>query len=186
VSEERFIVDQRTQRLALCRPSRSDLDELFVIESDPRVWVHYPTLRHADPSQTLAAIDQWIEGWRTHGLDTWTIRLHDSETVIGYGGCSARGEVWNLGYRLAPAAHGHGYATELAMAALRQAVAVDPARPIVARLLEHNTASQRVAVKLDLSLIHRGLDIGNPNSAAVRLIYADRPLTAAAVADLTP
>jgi RimJ/RimL family protein N-acetyltransferase len=179
VREARPNADLLTGRLVLCRPSRGDLSELFAIESDPRVWRHYPVLRHADPSQTLAVIDRWLEGWSAHGLDTWTVRLDASPALVGYGGCSVRGEVWNLGYRLSPSVQGRGLATELATAAMRRAIAVGPTRPIIARLLEHNTASQRVAVKLGMELAHRGPDAGNPNSAAMRLIYSDRPLTTA-------
>jgi len=157
-----------------------------VIASDPRVWTHYPALRHTDPSQTLATIDRWLDGWNTHGLDTWTVRLAESSAVIGYGGCSVRGEVWNLGYRLAPGAQGRGYATELAAAALQQAIAVDPTRPIIARLLEHNTVSERVAAKLGMALVHRAPDAENPNPSAVRLIYSDRPLTAAQLSNIVP
>jgi RimJ/RimL family protein N-acetyltransferase len=73
--------------------------------------------------------------------------------------------------------HGHGYATELASEALRQAHGVDPALPVVASLLEHNTASERVAVKLGMELVHRAPDTGNPDPSAVRLVYADRPLS---------
>ena len=178
-----------TERLVLHRPSRHDLDELFAIESDPRVWTHYPSLRHTDLvlrslGQTLSVIDRWLEGWRAHGLDTWTVRLSENSTVIGYGGCSVQGQVWNLGYRLAPGVQGRGYVTELAWAALRQARAVEPERPIIARLLDHNVASQRVAVKLGMALAYRALDQGNPDPSAVRLIYADRTLSAVQLSDL--
>jgi RimJ/RimL family protein N-acetyltransferase len=114
----------------------------------------------------------------------WTVRLNQSAVVIGYGGCSVRGEFWNLGYRLAPSVQGRGYGTELAAAAVRQAVTVDPTRPIIARLVEHNTASQRVAIKLGMTLAHRMPDAGNPNPAVVRLIYSDRPLTGAQLSDI--
>ncbi|MGN7247635.1 hypothetical protein ACTHQ1_07875 [Janibacter anophelis] len=42
---------------------------------------------------------------------------------------------------------------------------------------EHNHASRRVADKLGLTLQQRGPDAGNPDPAAVRLVYADRSLT---------
>jgi RimJ/RimL family protein N-acetyltransferase len=106
--------------------------------------------------------------------------------VIGYGGCAARGQAWNVGYRFSPHAHGRGYAAELATEAMRQARAADSTRPIIARLLEHNRASERIAVKLGITLVYRGLDEGNPDPSAVRLIYPDRPLTPEQLADLAP
>jgi RimJ/RimL family protein N-acetyltransferase len=57
-----------------------------------------------------------------------------------------------------------------------------PELPIVAYLLEHNTASARVAEKVGLRLVHRGPDAGNPDADAIRLIYADRALDKAALA----
>src|SRR5699024_5611221 len=48
-----------------------------------------------------------------------------------------------------------------------------------AYLLEHNTAWAVVARKLCLRMIHRAPDAGNPDSAAVRLVFADRKLTPA-------
>jgi RimJ/RimL family protein N-acetyltransferase len=178
VIERRGLEIVETERLALWRPSLEDLAELFAIQSDPRVWWHYPSLRLSEPAQTRAGIERWLEGWRTNGLDRWVIRLRNGVAVIGYGGCSVRGPVWNLGYRLAPAAHGRGYATEFAAAAMRHALEVDADRPIVARVLEHNVASERVVVKLGMSLVYRGPDEGHPSPSAVRRIYADRPLTA--------
>ena len=54
--------------------------------------------------------------------------------------------------------------------------AVDPERPVVAYLLEHNVESRGRAERAGLSLVWRGPDAGNPDPDAVRLVYADRPL----------
>jgi RimJ/RimL family protein N-acetyltransferase len=168
----------RTERLDLRRPSTSELGELFRICNDPRVWTHYPSLRHTRQGQTLAMIDRWSRDWDAEGLGIWTVRLNNEDAVIGYGGCSARPDTfWNLGYRFAADQHGHGYATELASEAIRQARLLRPDLPVVAYLLEHNAASAHIARKLGLTLIYRGPDVGNPDSSAVRLIYADRSLT---------
>jgi RimJ/RimL family protein N-acetyltransferase len=123
-------------------------------------------------------IDKWSRDWDTAGLGTWTVRLNAENAVIGYGGCSVRHDTfWNLGYRFAADQHGHGYATELAFEAIRQAGVLRPDIPVVAYLLEHNAASAHVARKLGMTLIDRRQDVGNPDSAAVRLIYADRSLS---------
>ena len=67
---------------------------------------------------------------------------------------------------------------ERATEAARPAPEAVPAVPVVAYLLEHNHASRRVVDKLGLTLQHRGPDAGNPDPAAVRLVYADRELAA--------
>lgn len=45
-----------------------------------------------------------------------------------------------------------------------------PDLPVVAYLLEHNKASERVAQKLRMQLVHRGPDASNPDPAAIRLV----------------
>jgi hypothetical protein len=61
-------------------------------------------------------------------------------------------------------------------AAMDAARAVDPDRPVVACLLEHNVESRVRAERAGLTLIWRGPDAGNPDPAAIRLVYADRDL----------
>lgn len=171
-------LDNGTGRLALNRPVLEDLSGLHAICSDPGVWTHFPSLRHTKPEQTLKMLEGWIASWERDGLGTWVVRQPSSAQIIGYGGCVIRHETfWNLGYRFATTAQGKGLATELATAVMQQAKASRPDLPIVAYLLEHNLASGRVAEKVGLSLIHRGIDAGNPDSTAMRLVYADRSLT---------
>ena len=52
-----------------------------------------------------------------------------------------------------------------------------PAMPVIASLLEHNAESRGRAERAGLSLVWRGRDAGNPDPAAVRLVFADRHLT---------
>ena len=131
VTEQHATDVVESDRLALNQPFRADQHELFSILSDPRVWTHFPSLRQTNPAQTLAMIDRWIGGWKAWGLDTWLVRLKGDSGVIGYGGCSMRAEgFWNLGYRLAAEAQGHGYATELAAEAVQRANMTHPERPL--------------------------------------------------------
>lgn len=170
--------DTFTERLRLSRPSPADLDEVFAIQSDPRVWTHYPRLRHTDPAQTVAMMQRWERSWVGAGLGSWVARLRDTDDVVGNGGCTLLGgEVWNVGYRIAGDHHGRGLATELARAGVTAARTIAPERPVIAYLVEHNSASAHVAEKLGLTLVHRAPDVGNPDPAVIRLVYADRPLT---------
>lgn len=168
----------RTGRLRLDAPRPEDLLELAAIYSDPRVWTHFPTLRHTEPERTQVMLEGWIAGWERDGLGQWLVRWLDDDTVIGHAGCSLRpAGWWNLGYRFAADVHGGGLATEAARFAVAQARLARPGSPVVAYLLEHNVASKKVAEKLGLTLQHSGPDEGNPDPAAVRLVYADRTLT---------
>lgn len=166
-------------RFSLARPTTADAAALYAICSDPRVWTHFPSLRHTDIEQSRAMVNRWMEAWDRDGLGTWVVRDPHDHAVIGYGGCSiTQVAFWNLGYRFAFDAQGQGFATELALEAVQQAKARRPELPVVAYLLEHNVASARVAEKVGLSLVHRGPDAGNPDPEAVRLVYADRALSA--------
>lgn len=171
--------------LDLARPTDGDVRALHVILEDPRVWTHYPSLRHADVEQTQALVHRWIAAWNRDGLGPWIVR--ENGAVIGYGGCDLRGgpsgrAFWNLGYRLAAEVHGRGIATAVARRGIDAVRERDQGTPIVAYLVEHNVASARVAAKVGLTQVHRGPDAGNPDPVAVRLVYSDRPLTAAQLA----
>ena len=62
--------DTFTEHLRLSRPVASDLDAVFAIQNDPRVWTHYPSLRHTDPAQTvdLAFYEKLVAFARDAGL----------------------------------------------------------------------------------------------------------------------
>lgn len=183
----------RTARLTLDAITAADLEPMFELHSDPEVWRHLPSGQHRDVAQTAQFLQERERDWADGGLGYWGARTRahvpngpPARTLIGVGGCARRhGTVWNLYYRLSPAAWGHGFATEIARAARAAAAAVDPQLPVVAYLLEHNTGSRRTAERVGLTLAWRGPDHGNPDPAAVRLIYADRHLSTDVLEELT-
>ena len=67
-------------------------------------------------------------------------------------------------YRLDSSVLGRGYAREVARPAMGAAADVDPARPVLAYLLDTNLASRRTAEKPGLSLVWRGPDAGNADA----------------------
>ncbi len=166
----------RTERLVLTRPALDDLDDWHSLHTDPRVWTHFPSGRYTDIDQSRSGITGAIAEWESDGLGYWSIRVDEDGPLIGTGGCRgvAAESRWNLYYRFTPEAHGNGYATELARAAIDAANDVRPDWPVVAYMLEHNEASWRVAERLGMHRIWVGPDAGNPDPAAVRYVYADR------------
>jgi RimJ/RimL family protein N-acetyltransferase len=167
-----------TERLTLARPSEHDLPELHELHADPAVWTHLPSARHTSLAETRELIDRYQTGWEANGLDVWVARDTTTGSLVGIGGPSLRGGLaWNLYYRLAPAAWGRGYAQELISAARAAASASAPDLPVVAFLLEHNEGSRRAAERAGLEVVWRGPDAGNPDPDAVRLVFADHPLT---------
>lgn len=160
------------------RPTPADIPALHALYSDSRVWEHLPSGRFTEVAQTERMVDGWIEGWDRDGLSSWVLRDADTGELLGNGGCSLRRDTfWNLGYRLVPEAQGRGVATWVSREALEAAHVAEPGVPVVAYLLEHNAASARVAAKVGLTVVHRGPDAGNPDPAAIRLVFADRALS---------
>ena len=184
-----------TVRLQLDAVVPEDLDEHYALLSDPDVWRHLPSGRHADPSRTAQGIWHSVDHWARDGLGYWTARLRAdlpgtalrAGSVVGTGGCALRVGTawWNLYYRFTPPAWGLGLAAELVDAALDAARTVQPDRPVIAYLLEHNVESRGRAELAGLRQAWRGPDAGNPDPDAVRLVYADRSLPADLLARVT-
>lgn len=106
------------------------------------------------------------------GLSYWLVRLQHSDEVLGVGGVQRqKGGNWNLYYRFAPEAWGQGFATELGEAALESAHSHDANAAVIAWVLPHNVASQRVAERLGLT--NQGPH-SDPSDGLVRLAYTDR------------
>lgn len=174
----------QTERLELRAVEAGDLDDLYALLSDPRVWTHLPTEVHTDRARTAAQVARYAAAWDLDGLGYWTAWLKDG-SFAGIGGCSLRGgPVWNLYYRIRPELQGNGYATELARAASAAAETADPGLPIVASVLAHNAASAAVAQASGLRLVWQGRDRGGPAAGALRLLFADREIGADRIAAL--
>ena len=164
-----------TDRLDLRRPDPPvDLDELYIIFSDPAGWWYDPAGRHTEPERTRDWLRRAAARFDSDGLSYWTVRRRDTGAIIGVGGAQRqRTGAWNLNYRIAAADQGHGFATELGRAARDAASAVDDSVAFIAWIAPHNTPSRRVAERLGQTNHGLGVD---PSDGERRLAYADRTL----------
>src|SRR5215469_6324787 len=144
----------RTERLGLRRPTGADAPAMFAIHGDPSTNRYNPHGPDPDFATSEEVLRQWLRQWDDDGFGYWAVTLAIDPTVIGFGG--VRRITWhdrdilNLYYRLAPAAWGHGYATETARAAVELARSHLPALPIVARVRSVNIPSVLTAERAGL------------------------------------
>jgi len=166
----------RSDRLWLDEPSATDLDAFYAIHGDARTWTYLPSGRHASRAASAAKLDAIIAQWAVDSLGYWAVRETATGPAVGFAGCAVPSgrSWWNLYYRFAVSAQGHGYAAEVARWAIEAAHDVDPERPVLAYLLESNTPSRRTTERLGLQQVWRGPDRDNPDPEAVRIVYADR------------
>jgi RimJ/RimL family protein N-acetyltransferase len=170
-----------TERLSLRAVRAMDANDVFWLNSDPRVWAHRPSGVHTSMEQTETQVAGYIADWNRDGLGCWTARTHGG-TFVGIGGCSVKyGVGWNVHYRFLPEVQGRGYEAELVRAAITAASAMRPELPIVALILEHNASSRAAARSAGLIEVWRGPDGGTEVAGAVRLVYADRELPAGVI-----
>lgn len=164
----------RSARLEMSPMQLGDLEALWPMLGDPRMWTHHPQARPSSLEAAAGYVSRAAARWEQDGLSYWTLRLLDGGTVVGSGGVQLhpRGH-WNVNYRIAVPHQGQGYAGEVLQAGLAAAAAVDATRPCIAWIDEGNHASRRVAERG--GLVDRGLRSGAADDI-VRLACADRAL----------
>lgn len=139
-----------TERLRLRPVERADLDPWAAFLADPQATylLHFPEPHSRDESEAL--LDRTIA--RADGVVAmYAARLRDSGDTVGFVGYLPRtldwGDELELGWLLLPRFHGHGYATEAAVA-LRRLV---PGRAISLIRVE-NEPSKNVARKIGMTV----------------------------------
>lgn len=161
-----------TPRLVL-RPWRdADLDGFAALNADPVVMEHFPsTLTRAESDATAARVR---DDFARRGYGPWAVEVPGVADFIGFVGLSVpRFEAHftpcvEVGWRLARAHWGKGYATEAARAALDFGFRVLDLHEIVAFAVPGNARSRAVMARLGMSRAeaddfdHPGVSAGHP------------------------
>jgi RimJ/RimL family protein N-acetyltransferase len=143
-----------TERLILRHFHIGDVTALGSIFGDAEV------MRFGPGSQTQAWIHDWVKGCLDHyyhdwGFGPWAVMAKKQREMIGYCGLfyfpdiDGRAEI-EMGYRLARAHWGHGYATEAAIAVRDYGFNVLSLPRLIALIDPANTDSIRVAEKVGM------------------------------------
>ncbi|MDQ1686850.1 MAG: hypothetical protein QOC82_3587, partial [Frankiaceae bacterium] len=145
----------RTERLRLRRWRPEDAAPMAAINRDPDVtrYLNRPT----DPPVVDAFHALALEHWAVHGYGWWAVELRRGG-FIGFAGVShpvflpAVADRPELGWRLARAAWGLGYATEAAAAARDDALGRLGLGELISIIHPENARSQSVARKLGMAV----------------------------------
>ena len=143
----------RTERLELRRFAGGDLGPLLTVFGDPAVMRYVGSERRPLTGDAVKVLMRSADGhWSRHGFGLLAIVEQESGRVVGEAGLQVleAGPDIELGYTLAHACWGHGYATEAARAVLRWAFAGLGLERVVAVADPANGASLRVLDKLGM------------------------------------
>jgi RimJ/RimL family protein N-acetyltransferase len=162
----------RTPRLVLREWRDADLEAFAAFNADPRVREYFPSLMTRAESQ--ASIDRMRAHQAEYGFGFWAIDVPGVADCVGMCGLAwARFEAHftpcvEIGWRIAQAHWGQGYAPEAARAWLDYGFATLGLDEIVAFAVIANTKSRRVMEKIGMSynptddFDHPGLPPGHP------------------------
>lgn len=162
--------DLLTPRLVLRAWCDADRAPLAAINADPDVMRHFPAPLNATESDAMLARQE--QRLAEDGFAFLPVALRDTGEVIGFCGLArVRFEAWftpavEIGWRLARAAWGRGYATEAARACLAQGFGALGLHEIVAFTVPANTRSRAVMARLGMvgagTFDHPSLAVDSP------------------------
>ena len=144
----------RTSRLLLRQWRDDDRDAWAAMNADPEVMRHFPsTLTRA---QADDFVDRHAAHIEEHGWGLWAVEVTDGAPFIGFTGFAVPGfdadftPCVEIGWRLAAAQWGNGYAPEAAIAARDHAFDVLGLPELVSFTSVGNRSSRRVMEKIGM------------------------------------
>jgi RimJ/RimL family protein N-acetyltransferase len=175
-------VELRTDRLLMRAWAEADRVPFAALNADSEVMEHFPAILSRAESDHLVNLIQ--EGFATRGWGLWAVELRESRTFVGFVGLNdvpfeaEFTPAVEIGWRLARAHWGHGYATEAASAALDYGFGPLRLDRIVSFTSLKNFRSQAVMRRIGMTAVaefeHPSVAEGNPLRRHV--LYAiDRP-----------
>jgi len=145
----------RTDRLELRRWRDSDRAPFAAINADPRVAEFLPSpLTRQESDALIARIEADFD---RNGFGLWALEIRGVATLAGFVGLSRPRFTAHftpcveIGWRLASAHWGHGYATEAARAALDYGFDAAGLEEIVSFTVPSNIRSRRVMEKIGMT-----------------------------------
>jgi RimJ/RimL family protein N-acetyltransferase len=157
------VIELPTERLLLRLPRVEDATALLALYTDPEVMAFMGGVHPEATADPEFVVRQWLERWEANGFGHFVVVRQSDEAVLGRVGLV----VWDtrdwriktkaeagehaqpeLGWALARAHWGNGYATEAALSARRWARDDRDVDRLISVIAPENRRSQRVAEKL--------------------------------------
>jgi ribosomal-protein-alanine N-acetyltransferase len=146
-----------TDRLILRPFEQADRNAMFVMDSNPKVHRFLGN----EPLTAIEQVDSYIKAiqqqYEDNGIGRFVVQLKETQEVIGWAGLKFITEpennhvnYYDIGYRLAEAYWGKGYATEAAIAWRNYAFNVMKVPAIFAVAHQENTGSNAVLRKIGM------------------------------------
>jgi ribosomal-protein-alanine N-acetyltransferase len=159
-------VELETPRLRLRPFAASDHDAIHAIYADPEVMRYVGHGAHRTTAETVRALRGYAEALRTRGYGFVAVVERSTGALIGDAGLhplAGRGPDVELGYTLARAAWGRGYATETATVLVAHAFEALGVPRVMAQVEPENERSRHVLEKLGMTQRGVRLTYGRPH-----------------------
>jgi len=174
---------RRTERLILRRWTLTDRVPFAELNADEEVRRHF--VRTLTRAESDASIDRFEACFDTHGYGLWAVERRDTGEFIGFTGLNpmpagipGEGGV-EVGWRLARAHWGHGFATEAALESLRFAFDELGLTHVNSITALGNTRSRSVMERIGMRqhglFEHPAVPEGNPLREHVRYVVGAMP-----------
>ena len=154
-----------TPRLRLRTWRATDLERFAAMNDDPVVMEHFP--QRLSREETRAMIGRIEDHFARHGFGLWAVEVPEVADFIGYVGLAVPGyetpfpPCVEIGWRIAAAFWGKGYATEAARAALGYGFEKLGLKEIVSFTVPANVRSQAVMQRIGMQRDRAG-DFDHP------------------------
>ena len=159
-------VELTTARLLLRPFAPADHELIHAVYSDPEVMRYVGHGAHETLAETANALRIYGEVLARRGYSFLAVTERKTGALLGDGGLhplGGQGPDVELGYTLARAAWGRGYATELGRALVEHAFTALRAPRVVAQVEPANLASRRVLEKLGMGAREQRVAYGRPH-----------------------
>ena len=155
-------VELATTRLRMRAWRDCDREPFAALNADPAVMEFFPALVGREASD--ASIDVWQADLAQRGWGNWAVERRDTGEFIGFVGISVPRRVLpcspcvEIGWRLARAHWGNGFATEAARRALGAGFTTADLSVIVSFTSVHNRRSRAVMQRIGMRDSHQDFD----------------------------